>query len=684
MIDHRQFAPYLLAVLLGSAGLSSAESPEPQDFIEFDQIQSVALSPAGDEVFVRTRRADLQDNEMVTRDWWVRTDGGRDPQRIELPAGARSVGWHPDGDRLIMLAQPDPQTPPQVMVGSPDEGFESLTRANAPVVDFELGSDGDTLVYTTMQRRPLRPSRGAEDRQGVEIDVERFALRRLLAGQLDQPAMERRRQLWVQESDPDSARQIAGNRSVMGFALDPAGDRLALTATDEAQESGPQSQGADLLVLNLETGRMEQIREGVDGADGRAFEGRVSHSSPSWSPSGTRLLFLRTRYNDWPASVADLGVHDFENEKTRFPVQSSDRELGARRIHWENNDTLLVERVHEARRGLYRMTLGDGELIPVRQADETYRTFSFGNEGQRAAWVEESTQRPPEVYFGNPAAAGARKLTAFNRRQNNLDLPSAEVVSWTSVDGTDVSGWLLEPKDASAGDPAPLLVFLAGGPGLVVENQFSLYPRRMWPFPLSQFVSEGYALLVVHYRGTESFGREFQEFTLGRGGVDDVRSGINAISERAEIDGDRLGILGQSHGAALGPLVADDKIRFDAASFAEGLGSTLTTYLALEGWRNLDIHEQMLGASPWEDPEIYQASSPVFNRDLIEHTPTLIEAGEHASVIEAVMLAKALWRSGTEHELVVYPDSGHNIRKPALMLESMERNLDWFDEQLGD
>jgi len=29
--------------------------------------------------------------------------------------------------------------------------------------------------------------------------------------------------------------------------------------------------------------------------------------------------------------------------------------------------------------------------------------------------------------------------------------------------------------------------------------------------------------------------------------------------------------------------------------------------------------------------------------------------------------------------LVIYPKTGHNISSPVLQLESMERNLDWFD-----
>src|SRR5207249_1437932 len=46
-----------------------------------------------------------------------------------------------------------------------------------------------------------------------------------------------------------------------------------------------------------------------------------------------------------------------------------------------------------------------------------------------------------------------------------LDLPSTvELLSATASDGTPIGSWLVRPSDASASNPAPLVVFIHGGP----------------------------------------------------------------------------------------------------------------------------------------------------------------------------------------------------------------------------
>lgn len=673
------------------AGVSAAaDTPEPVDFLDYGGIETVALSPDGERVLIETRRADPEANAFVDRFWLVDADGDSEPVELALPEGARSVDWHPDGERLVMLAPPGEGQAPQVLAGAPAGGdFAALTGAPGGVSDFELGPGGNPVVYTTREPAGQPEPENDDGRRGVSVDVESFSKVKLLRGELEQHDKHDARRmpharLWIQAEGPDSAEPVVEEMHVERFALGPDGERVALTTLDEPGPAGQRpSEGADLRVYGIDSEELHTVREGSDGIDDNPLDGRVAHSAPFWSPSGERLVFLRTDHSYGMASVADLGVHDFASGETWFPVRAEERELGARRIRWRDEDTLLVERVGEARHGLYTLGIEDGTLEPMRVSDASHHDFSFVDGGQRAAWVEQSTARPPEVYVGDPATEEGRQVTDFNAHQAGLSLPEAEAVSWTSTDGTEVSGWLLMPEGASADDPAPLLTFLAGGPSFVVTNRFSLYPRRFWPYPLTQFVSEGYALLVVHYRGTSTFGRDFRQFTLGEESVDDVQAGVEAMAERAAIDGGRLGILGHSHGAGLGPLAADGGPQFEAASFAEGSGNAFSIYLAMEGSRNIHVQEPLFGGTPWEMPERYLEVSPAFQEQLIENTATLIEAGEQAAAGEALQFGKAFWRHGTEHEVVIYPDTGHNIREPELMLESMKRHLEWFESQMA-
>lgn len=673
----------ILAGLFPAASLDAGQALQPEHFIDYSEIRSVHLSPDGERIIASTRRADPTTNETIDRYWLIDTYGDRPPRELDLPEGARSLAWHPDGERLALLAPAEQGR--QVHLGRPDSrGFEAVTDVSGGVRAFELGPEGRWLAYTTTTSIPADHDGKTSERRGVNIDMAHFGMVHVLSGRLEQPAGARQKsQLHLMHLDDGEVRTITGDRSVTGFAFSPDGVRLALSAIEGPQRAGGRPfQGADLLVHDREAQSLEILAEGRDGEGNSMFRGRVSHRSPFWSASGDRLGFLRTDHSRGMAAVSALGIHDFNAGDTRLITDAAETELRASAIAWHDADRILLERTDQARRGLYSLSLDDGSLEPIRASLETFETFAFSDNGEQAAWVEQGTTRPPEIFFGDPFADRARQLTEFNIEHAARPLNEIEQVSWHSEDGREVFGWLLQPRQASAEEPAPLVTMLAGGPSFVISNRYRLYPRHIWPFPLQVMADRGYAVLIVHYRGTSSFGPDFRLISPGENDVADVHTGVRAVSQRDRIDADRLGIMGHSHGAWLGPMAADGGPEFQAASFAEGIGNFLSTYLALDGQRNIDLHEPALGGSPWENPQRYLDVSPAFQSQLIGNTATLIEAGEQAAAIEALQLAKAFWRHDTPHELVIYPDTGHNIREPEVMLESMQRNLEWFETWL--
>ena len=71
--------------------------------------------------------------------------------------------------------------------------------------------------------------------------------------------------------------------------------------------------------------------------------------------------------------------------------------------------------------------------------------------------------------------------------------------------------------------------------------------------------------------------------------------------------------------------------------------------------------------------------SPIFALKGLE-TPTLLEFGQRSLAALGLETGPAAARrEGVPHEMVVYPKEGHNLASPVVQLESMHRNLDWFD-----
>lgn len=87
-----------------------------------------------------------------------------------------------------------------------------------------------------------------------------------------------------------------------------------------------------------------------------------------------------------------------------------------------------------------------------------------------------------------------------------------------------------------------------------------------------------------------------------------------------------------------------------------------------------------LGATPWNDEEIYRKTSPMTYINQAS-TPTLIQHGEKDSrvpVPNAYELYRGLTDVGVQAELVVFKGMEHVSDKPGLNRAILRQNLDWF------
>ncbi len=84
----------------------------------------------------------------------------------------------------------------------------------------------------------------------------------------------------------------------------------------------------------------------------------------------------------------------------------------------------------------------------------------------------------------------------------------------------------------------------------------------------------------------------------------------------------------------------------------------------------------------WEVFDKWRSHSAMFNMKGVS-TPTLIQHGEQdvrVPVGQGYELYNAIKRQGVETKLVVYPRQPHGIREPRLLMDAMQRNLDWFEK----
>ena len=232
-------------------------------------------------------------------------------------------------------------------------------------------------------------------------------------------------------------------------------------------------------------------------------------------------------------------------------------------------------------------------------------------------------------------------------------------VDATATDGARVRGWLVLPEGASAEAPAPLLLWIHGGP-LNSWNAWSwrwntmLAAARGWAVLLPDpALSTGYGLEHIA-RGWNAWGGH--PFT-------DLMAITDAVVDRDDIDEARTAAMGGSFGGYMANWVAGHTDRFDA----------IVTHASL--WALDQFGGTTDDSSYWQSiftPEALETNSP--HRAVADIvTPMLVVHGDHdyrVPIGEGLRLWSELAEHHADpdgrmpHRFLYFPDENHWVLKP--------------------
>jgi dipeptidyl aminopeptidase/acylaminoacyl peptidase len=225
-----------------------------------------------------------------------------------------------------------------------------------------------------------------------------------------------------------------------------------------------------------------------------------------------------------------------------------------------------------------------------------------------------------------------------------------------------------------------MIVELHGGPTAATPYclQFWIYGRTLLP-------AKGYALLSPDYRGSTGYGRKFMTDLVGRENdieVQDILAGVDAMIAQGLADPDKLGVIGWSNGGYLTNCIITWTDRFKAASSGAGILDMVIQWGSEDTPGHVVNYQRGL---PWETPDAYRKSSPVFGLAKVK-TPTLIHVGgadPRCPPAHSRGLYRALRRYlNVPTELVVYPNEGHGLTTYKNRKAKMEWDLAWFDRHI--
>jgi len=241
-----------------------------------------------------------------------------------------------------------------------------------------------------------------------------------------------------------------------------------------------------------------------------------------------------------------------------------------------------------------------------------------------------------------------------------------ELTYWS--DGLRVTGLIGFPKGEGL---FPAIIINRGG-----NQDYGV----LCGWELIPFVESGYVAVGSQYRGNA--GGEGQE-EFGGADVNDVLNLIPLLKSLPFTDPDRIGMAGLSRGGmqtaiALKQDMVDGRQDIQAAAIVSGVADL---FMWAEERPDLlaDVLIPLIGASPEEQPELYEARSATYWSDQI-NAPLLIQHGENderVSVEQAKKLAQALEDAGKTVALIIYPGEDHALSQHNKGFPEM---LAWFQK----
>jgi dipeptidyl aminopeptidase/acylaminoacyl peptidase len=249
----------------------------------------------------------------------------------------------------------------------------------------------------------------------------------------------------------------------------------------------------------------------------------------------------------------------------------------------------------------------------------------------------------------------------------------AERIYYQSSGGLTVSGLVFRPDQGDG--PWPLIVVNHSGFG--TAGDFSDVALGI--------KDRGYLVFNPDFRGS---GKSQGQNELAKGEVDDVINGIEYLKAKGLVEGDRIGMYGQSHGAAVSLLAAE---RYPIKAVVEESGFTD----AVDLYNNAVAHQDdptvkagldqaiaVAGGTPDEVPQEYAIRSPINFVDDMSAAVLLIHGAQDPliPVNEAYRMYDALINAGKTAELKIYPDEAHTVTQPANRTEVWDLMFAWFEK----
>ena len=245
---------------------------------------------------------------------------------------------------------------------------------------------------------------------------------------------------------------------------------------------------------------------------------------------------------------------------------------------------------------------------------------------------------------------------------NPQTFAEAELVTWKSFDGREISGFLYKPNASKYPGKRPVVIDIHGGPEGQANPEFIGRANYL----LNEL---GVAMIFPNVRGSTGYGKTFTKLdngTLRDGTYKDIGALLDWIGTRPDLDASRIMVQGGSYGGHMTLAIAylySNRIR--CAIDVVGPSNFVTFMQNTSGYRR-DLRRVEYGDE--RDPkmrEYFERTAPLNNAEKIRKPLFIIQGGNDPRVplSESEQMLGKIRGVGTPVWYLMAKDEGHGFAK---------------------
>lgn len=599
------------------------------DFVALPRITSLAVSPDGTRVVAAVQQPDEHGSKYVSALWQLDPEGKAGPRRLTFSVkGESAPRFAPDGSLLFTSARPDTE--------AEQRGHANSDQKSAI---WRLPEHGEAQL--------IADAPGGLGISGIATDGTVLAAGSVLpGGQLDGDADARKRR---KDRGVTAILHTGMPIRYWDHEIDDASPRLFVTRPAAATTSWDASRPGELTDLATDADTVALLNASADlSPDGRTvattwtrrdrrgqsitslalidttrrrrtllLRGSSAHgyAHPLFSPDGRTLAVTRvTTSTPTDTSYDFLELHPLAGGD---PVHVDLGDLTIGDYLWSaDGETLYVSGDLHSRGAIHAIDPRTGRVRKTIADDAVYSSLNVSADGTYLFALRSTIDSPPTPV----------RLTLRRRSEPRVLLAPGTVgavpgsLEWvsTDIDGLTIGGWLCTPHTATAKKPAPLMVWIHGGP----HGSYNSWSWRWCPWLA---VARGYAVLMPDPAMSTGYGHA----GLNRGWPrlpDVVWREVEALADhvlqRTTVDHTRTALLGASFGGFMTNWIAGHTTRFKAIVTHAGLYALDQQHPTTDA----AAHKVRVHRTPDDLPQWYSKYSPHHHAHNIS-TPMLVTHG---------------------------------------------------------